>query len=261
MPTGVNPRFTDRVAIVTGGASGIGAATAKAFAAEGARVVVADIDRERGPQLATQIGGTFAWLDVADDGQVTRLVADTARTHGRLDVLVGCAFSTAFGSIESLGVAEWNRTLDVTLTPIFTGVRAAIPVMRARGGGAVVAVASVSGLAGDRGLAAYNAAKAAVINFTRSAALELARSAIRVNAVCPGLIDTPGLGRAFARLPERHALAEAAVPLGRLGRAEEAAHAILFLASDDASYITGTTLVVDGGLTAATGIPDLVPGI
>jgi meso-butanediol dehydrogenase/(S,S)-butanediol dehydrogenase/diacetyl reductase len=254
-------RFDDRVAVITGGASGIGAETAIALGREGARVVVADIDRERGPEVAAGAGGTFAWLDVADDGQVTRLVVDTARTHGRLDVLVTCAFSTAFGSIESLGLAEWNGTLAVTLTPVFTGLRAAIPVMRAQGGGAVVAVASVSGLAGDRGLAPYNAAKAAVVNFARSAALELARSNIRVNAICPGLIDTPALHRAFQRLPERRTVAEAAVPLGRFGRAEEAARAILFLASDDASYVTGTTLVVDGGLTAATGIPDLVPGI
>ena len=123
----MDARFDGRVAVVTGGASGIGAATAAVFAREGARVVIADVDRERGPQVATEIAGTFAWLDVADDGQVTRLVADTARTHGRLDVLVACAFSTAFGSIESLGVAEWNRTLAVTLTPIFTGVRAVIP--------------------------------------------------------------------------------------------------------------------------------------
>src|SRR5881397_1228207 len=101
-------RFTGRVAVVTGGASGIGAATATALAREGARVVLADVDRERGPRVAADVGGTFAWLDVADDGQVTRLVADTARTHGRLDVLVACAFSTAFGSIESLGLAEWN---------------------------------------------------------------------------------------------------------------------------------------------------------
>jgi len=254
-------RFDGRVAVITGGASGIGAATAIALGREGARVVIADVDRERGSEVAAGVAGTFAWLDVADDGQVTRLVVDTAREHGRLDVLVACAFSTAFGSIESLGLAEWNRTLAVTLTPVFTGVRAAIPVMRAQGSGAVVAVASVSGLAGDRGLAPYNAAKAAVINFTRSAALELARSGIRVNAVCPGLIDTPGLQRAFQRLPERRTVAEAAVPLGRFGRAEEAARAILFLASDEASYVTGTTLVVDGGLTAATSIPDLVPGI
>jgi meso-butanediol dehydrogenase/(S,S)-butanediol dehydrogenase/diacetyl reductase len=253
-------RFAGRVAIVTGGASGIGAATATALGAEGARVVVADFDRERGPNVARESGGTFEWVDVAEPGQVTRLVADTARTMGRLDVLVASAFATAFGSIESLGLAEWSRTLDVTLTPVFTGLRAAIPAMRAQGGGAVVNVASISGLGGDRGLAAYNAAKAGVINLTRTAALELARAGIRVNAVCPGLIATPALQRAFSRLPEREESARAAVPVGRFGRPEEVARAILFLASDDASYVTGTTLVVDGGLGAGTGIPDLVPG-
>jgi meso-butanediol dehydrogenase/(S,S)-butanediol dehydrogenase/diacetyl reductase len=253
-------RFAGRVAIVTGGASGIGSATAAGLAAEGARVVIVDVDRERGPSVAREIGGTFEWVDVADHGQVTRLVADTARTAGRLDVLVANAFATAFGSIESLGFAEWSRTIDVTLTPVFTGLRAAIPAMRARRGGAVVNVASISGFGGDRGLAAYNAAKAGVINFTRTAALELARAGIRVNAVCPGLIDTPALRRAFSRTPEREATARAAVPVGRFGRADEVARAILFLASDEASYVTGTTLVVDGGLGAGTGIPDLVPG-
>src|SRR5689334_479204 len=242
-------RFAGRVALVTGGASGIGAASAAAFAAEGARVVVADLDRERGPAVARDIGGTFEWVDVADHGQVTRLVADTARSLGRLDVVVANAFATAFGSIESLGIAEWSRTLDVTLTPVFTALRAAIPVMRAQGGGAVVNIASISGLGGDRGLAAYNAAKAAVVNLTRTAALELARAGIRVNAVCPGLIDTPALQRAFSRLPQQEGTARAAVPVGRFGRPDEVARAVLFLASDDASYVTGATLVIDGGLS------------
>ena len=253
-------RFAGRVAIVTGGASGIGAATVAALAREGARVVVADVDRERGPRVASDTGGRFQWVDVADDAQVTRLVADTAREAGRVDVIVSNAFATAFGSLESLGLAEWGRTLDVTLTPVFTALRAAIPVMRAQGGGSVVNIASISGLGGDRGLAAYNAAKAGVVNLTRTAALELARSRIRVNAVCPGLIDTPALERAIRRLPERLDAVRAAVPLGRFGRADEVARAIVFLASDDASYVTGTTLVVDGGLSAGTGIPDLVPG-
>src|SRR5581483_8227729 len=176
-------RFADRVVLVTGGASGIGAASSAAFAAEGARVVVADVDRERGPQVADAIGGRFEWVDVADDAQTTRLVAGTAQAFERLDVLVPTAFSTAFGSIESLGFAEWTRTIDVTLNAIFTALRAAIPIMKAQGSGAIVTVASISGLAADRGLAAYNAAKAGVVNLTRTAALELARPGIRVNAV------------------------------------------------------------------------------
>jgi meso-butanediol dehydrogenase/(S,S)-butanediol dehydrogenase/diacetyl reductase len=253
-------RFAARVAIVTGAASGIGAATAAAFAREGAHVVGFDVDRERGAAMAAATGGTFVAVDVADDAALERAIADAARAHGRLDVLVGCAFQTAVGPVERLGLAEWRRTLDVTLTAVFGGLRAAVPLMRRSGGGAVVNVASISGLAGDRGLAAYNAAKAGVVNLTRTAALELASAGIRVNAVCPGLIDTPALQRAFGRLPERAAAARAAIPLGRFGTADEVAAAIVFLAAPEAAYITGTTLVVDGGLTAATGIPTLVPG-
>jgi meso-butanediol dehydrogenase/(S,S)-butanediol dehydrogenase/diacetyl reductase len=147
----------------------------------------------------------------------------------------------------------------VTLTAVFTGLRAVVPLMRRQGGGAVVNVASISGLGGDRGLAAYNAAKAAVINLTRTAALELAPAGIRVNAVCPGLIDTPAIRRAFGRVPGRETTAREAIPLKRFGRPEEVACAILFLASEEASYITGSMIVVDGGITAGSGIPDLVP--
>ena len=254
-------RFAGRVALVTGGASGIGEATARALAAEGARVVVADCDRERGAQVAKEIDGHFDAVDVGIDTQLELTIGETARRLGRLDILVASAFATAFGSIPSLGLGEWTRTLDVTLTGVFTGLRAAVLAMRQVGGGVIVNVASVSGLRGDRGLSAYNAAKAGVINLTRSAALELAAAGVRVNAVCPGLIDTPALRRALGRVPAREAAVRAAVPLGRFGRAEEVARAILFLASDAASYITGTTLVVDGGLTAWSGIPDLVPGV
>src|SRR5579875_3153406 len=239
-------RFAGRVALVTGGASGIGAATARALAQEGARVVVVDIDRERGAAVAAACGGELAVADVADAAALAATVARAAAAHGRLDVLVSNA------------LAAWERTLAVTLTPAFTALRAALPHLPR--GGAVVHVASVSGLAGDRGLAAYNAAKAGLVNFTRAAALEVAAAGVRVNAVCPGLVDTPALARALERAPERAAALGAAVPLGRLGQPEEIAHAILFLASDEASYVTGTTLVVDGGLTAGTGIPALVPG-
>jgi meso-butanediol dehydrogenase/(S,S)-butanediol dehydrogenase/diacetyl reductase len=252
-------RFTGRVVIVTGGASGIGAATVRAFAAEGARIVVADVDRERGREVAGAAGGIFEAVDVGDAPMVHALVERTVVAFGRIDVLVSNAFATSLGPIERFALEAWTRTLEVTLTAAFTGLKAVVPVMRARGGGAVVNVASISGLGGDRGLAAYNAAKAGMINLTRTAALELAPAGIRVNAVCPGLIATPALARALGGAPEREARARAAVPGGRFGRREEVARAILFLASDDASYITGTTLVVDGGLTAGTGIPDLVP--
>ncbi len=253
-------RFADRVAVVTGGASGIGAATVAAFVAEGARVVALDVDGAAGDALVRGTGAVFEVVDVADHEALTRVVGETARTFGRIDVLVSNAFTTAFGAIESLGLAEWQRTLDVTLTAVFTGIRAVAPVMRAQGGGAIVNVGSISGQAADRGLAAYNAAKAGVINLTRAAALELAHARVRVNAVCPGLIDTPALRRAFGRLPEREAPVRAVVPLGRFGTAAEIAAPILFLASDDAAYVTGTTLVVDGGLAAGTGIPWLVTG-
>jgi meso-butanediol dehydrogenase/(S,S)-butanediol dehydrogenase/diacetyl reductase len=251
-------RFAGRVAIVTGGASGIGAATARALAAEGAGLVLVDVDRERGVAVAAEIDATFVPGDVADARLLARVIEDAARRLGRLDVLVSNAFATRAGTIERLGLEGWTRTLDVTLTAVFTGLQAAIPIMRAQGGGAVVNVASISGLAGDRGLAAYNAAKAGVVNLTRAAALELAPAGIRVNAVCPGLIATPALARALGDEPERERRARAAVPVGRFGRPEEVARAICFLASDDASYVTGTTLIVDGGLTAGTGIPDLV---
>src|SRR5216117_1189352 len=247
-------RFAGRVVIVTGGASGIGAATARAFSAEGARIVVADVDRERGREVAGATAGVFEAVDVADAAAVRALVERTVAAHRRIDVLVSNAFATSLGPIERFALDAWTRTLAVTLTAAFTGLQAVAPIMRAQGGGAVVNVASISGLGGD------NAAKAGMINLTRTAALELASAGIRVNAVCPGLIATPALARALGGAPEREERARAAVPVGRFGRREEVARAILFLASDDASYITGTTLVVDGGLTAGTGIPDLMPG-
>jgi len=251
-------RFEGKVAIVTGAASGIGAATARALAGEGARVVVVDIDREQGTKIAQEIDGCFEDVDVGDAGAVTRLVRDVAESARRLDVLVSNAFFTVAGPIETLDVTGWRQTLDVTATASFTALAAAIPSMRRQGGGAVVHVASISGLGGDRGLAAYNTAKGAVVNFTRAAALELASSGIRVNAVCPGVIDTPAIRRAFSIAPTREPVVRDAIPMRRLGRPEEIARAILFLASDDASYMTGAMLVVDGGLTASTGIPDIL---
>ncbi len=254
----MSKRFAGKVAIVTGAASGIGAATARALAEEGARVVVVDIDREQGARVAREINGRFEEVDVGDADAVDRLVRGVADSEGRLDVLVSNAFFTTVGPIETLDVAGWRMTLEVTLTASFTALRAAVPSMRRQGGGAVVHVASISGLGGDRGLAPYNTAKGAVVNFTRTAALELASANIRVNAVCPGVIDTPAIRRAFTVAPDRESTVRDAVPMRRLGRPEEIARAILFLASDDSSYMTGAMLVVDGGLTASTGIPDIL---
>lgn len=251
-------RFAERVVVVTGGASGIGAATARAFADEGARVVVADVDRGSGERVASEIGGRFRATDVAREADVGALVAETERALGAVDVLVSNAFVSAVGALETLSLAAWEQTMTVTLTAVFTGLRAVLPGMRRRGDGAVVNVASISGLGGDPGLAAYNAAKGGVVNLTRAAALEVAGSGVRVNAVCPGLVDTPALARAFHGSAERRRAAEAAIPMRRLARAAEVAAAILFLASDDASYVTGATLVVDGGLTAGSGVPESV---
>ena len=244
------------MAIVTGGGSGIGGATASLLARDGARVVVADVDAAAAERVACAVGGDARTVDVADRAQVDALVASVVREAGRVDVLVSNAFATAVGPLVDLPPAGWQRTLDVTLSAVFYGLQAVAPVMRRQGGGAVVHLASVSGLGGDRGLAAYNAAKAGVVNLTRTAALELAAWGIRVNAVAPGLIATPALQRALDRSPALPERARAAVPLGRLGTPDDVARTIAFLASDDAAYVTGATLVVDGGLSVGSGVPD-----
>ena len=272
-------RFEGKAAIVTGAASGIGAATARRLAREGAAVLIADINAAGAARVADEIsaaGGraVACETDVANPGAVEAMVARAVDAFGRLDVLHNNATLLEAGPIDKISVEGWNRTLAVNLTAPFLGIRAAIPIMRRQGGGAIVSTASISGLAGDYGLAAYNAAKAGVINLTRTAAIELARHRIRVNCVCPGGIATPLLGSLLGdNAPVPHWLhragaggdqesrrryrerLEQAHPLGRLGTADEIAAAVCFLASDDASFITGAALVADGGLTSHTGIP------
>ena len=253
-------KLDNKSAVVTGGGSGIGEATAKLFAVEGARVVVADIDESGGRRVAAEIGpaATFRRTDVSDPSQVEAMIKAAAEPTGRLDILFNNAFYTTSGPVGAMSIDGWNRTIAVTLSAVFYGMRFALPQMVAQGGGAIVNTASISGIRADYAMGAYNAAKAGVINLTRAAAIEYARKNIRVNAVCPGMIATPAvlngvIGR--SRNPERaRKHTEDVQPMGRLGEPGEIARVVLFLASDDASLMTGSIVVADGGVTAHTGL-------
>jgi meso-butanediol dehydrogenase/(S,S)-butanediol dehydrogenase/diacetyl reductase len=253
-------RFEGKVAIVTGGASGIGAATARRLRSEGARVAIADMNEALGEQLAKELAGAdagalFRATDVADLSEVEALVDAAVARFGRLDVLVNNAGIGSFGETPDLDPEQWHRVIAVDLHAVFYGCRAAIPELRRAGGGAIVNTASISGLRGDYGFAAYNAAKGAVVNYTRTLALDHGRDRIRANAVCPGPIDTP-LASVLMQNATIVAEYQRLVPLGRIGRPEDVAAAIAFLASDDAAYVSGACLEVDGGLTAHSGQPN-----
>jgi len=253
-------RFRDKVVLITGAASGIGAAAARRFAAEGAALVLGDLNEEGLASIRKEIetsGGRTAILptDVACRAQVEALTAAAASRFGGLDVVFNNAGIGAFGKTPDLDPEVWLRTFDVDVHSVFYGCRAAIPLLRERGGGSIVNTASISGLAGDYGLSAYNAAKGAVVNYTRAAAIEHARENIRINAVCPGPVETP-LAHSLLHHPRVESEYARAIPMGRPGRADEIASVAAFLASDDASYVTGAMIVVDGGLLAATGQPD-----
>jgi meso-butanediol dehydrogenase/(S,S)-butanediol dehydrogenase/diacetyl reductase len=249
-------RFDGRVAIVTGAASGIGAATARLLAKGGARVVVADI-ADTGAAVADETGGRFHRVDVSVEGEVGALVADTLAAEGRLDILVNNAGIGALGEVPDLPSETWRQVFAVDLDAVFWACRAAIPAIRAAGSGAIVNVASISGLAADHGFAAYNAAKAGLINLSRTMAIDHAKDGIRVNVVCPGLVDTP-LAGALAAIPGVMERFLSTIPIGRAIRPGEVAEVIAFLASDAASAMTGAVVTVDGGVTAHLGSPDYV---
>jgi meso-butanediol dehydrogenase/(S,S)-butanediol dehydrogenase/diacetyl reductase len=260
--TGVNrsagrPGIAGRVAVVTGAAHGIGAATAERLAADGARVAVCDIRGDAAEEVACKIhkaGGAAAafMADVADRKTVPDLVTRIEEKLGPIDILHNNAGRMVPGTAIGLELDEWDRTINLNMGSVFLMARYVLPGMRSRKRGAIVNSASMSGMVGEPGLIAYNATKAAIVNMTRQLAADFSRDGVRVNCVCPGWIDTGFNDVLFEGWSDEaiHELVERQVPLGRQGTAEEVADTVAFLCSDEARYITGHALVVDGGLTA-----------
>ncbi len=256
-------RLEGKVALITGAGSGIGKVAAERFAAEGAAVVVADIagaDAERVAEGIAGSGGTAhaVAVDVADEERVDAMVATAVDTYGGLHVLFNNAgiFPDDDGGVLETPPSTWQKVMEVNLKGVWLGCRAAIPAMLESGGGSIVNVASFVALVGAAtAQVAYTASKGGVLALTREVAVEYARRGIRVNALCPGPIETPLLAELLAD-PARRSRRLVHIPLGRFGRPEEIAAAALFLASDDSSFMTGSALVVDGGITAAYVTPE-----
>lgn len=263
-------RVEGKVAIVTGGASGIGRAAAESLASEGASVVVTDIDARQGEVVVEGIkaaGGkaVFYKQDVVDEALWGEIVASTVEEFGKLDVLVNNAGIAPGGPIVEMSLKDWRNLMEVNVDSVFLGTKYAIPAMAASGGGSIINISSVAGLQGAPGLTAYNATKGAVRLFTKGVAKECAmgQTGIRVNSVHPGIIDTAIWGKMDASMqesilppseganaPDVEAIAQMVqVPMGHAGKPQEIAAGILFLASDDSSHMTGSELVIDGGMT------------
>lgn len=251
-------RFENKVVIITAAASGIGLATAKRFAAEGATLALSDIEFEKLKHNAAEMSLPenklhVSRVDVSKPREIEDFINDTVKRFGGLDVLVNNAGVGAFGYVTEISPETWDRVIATTLSSVFYASRAALPHLIARKGN-IVNTASISGLVADVGFAVYNAAKGGVVNLTRALAIDHASDGIRVNAICPGVTETGST----AWMHNHPAIMQGFIdrlPTGRMGTSDEMASAILFLASEDASYITGTNLVVDGGLTAGTGQP------
>lgn len=242
-----------KIAIVTGASSGIGRASALRFAEEGARVVCADVDEAGGEETVRLIGGAavFQHTDVSDRAQAEALVQRAVDEFGGLDVAFNNAGTEGTMAPTADATDEiWDRTIAVNLTGVFYAMRAQIPALRARGGGSIVNCASIAGLVGFPNLPAYVASKHGVVGMTKSTALELAPEGIRVNALCPGVIDTPMVDRATGHDPEAKGGYAAAEPVHRLGRPEEMADVALWLCSERSSFVTGQAIAADGGWTA-----------
>ncbi len=247
-------RLDNKVAVITGAASGIGRATATLFAAEGARVVVADMDSTNGPALAEQLGGLYVGVNVADEASVKAMYDAVVAAFGGADVLFNNA-GISPSDDDSILVTEldaWRRVQDVNLTSVYLCCKYGIPLLLERGGGSVINTASfVAVLGSATSQISYTASKGGVLAMSRELGVQFARQGVRVNALCPGPVNTPLLRELFAKDPERAARRLVHVPMGRFGEAEEIAKAVLFLASDDSSFVTASTFLVDGGIHAA----------
>jgi meso-butanediol dehydrogenase / (S,S)-butanediol dehydrogenase / diacetyl reductase len=247
-------RLNGKVAVITGAASGIGAATARLFAQEGAKVVIADIRLEAAEATAASIratGGEAIALpvNVSDSAQVKTLIDRTIETYGALHILYCNAGVLLPDTVEEATEDAWHKSIAVNMTGTYLCCRYGVPELKKAGGGVILITASVSGMRGEKGSAAYNATKGGLINLNRHLAVEYAADRIRVNCICPGWIDTPFNDPIYEFSGLERSAIDKLIPLGRQGVPEEIATAALFLVSDDAAYITGQALVVDGGLT------------
>ena len=253
-------RLDGKVAVITGAASGIGRGTAVRFAGEGAAVVVADLNDEGGAAAVRECkenGGraVFQKTDVTSEASVKAMVDRAVKEFGRLDITFNNAgLGGALGSIEQTTVEDWDRTFAVLTRGVFLGIKHSVAEMRKAGGGSIISTASVAGLAGGYGPHAYSAAKSGVVNLTRSVALELAKDKIRVNCICPGGINTPIFNFLTSDREMTAQLLAPMHPMRRAGTPDDIANMALFLASDEAEWITGVAMVVDGGLTAGRDI-------
>ena len=247
-------RVAGKVALVSGAARGIGAATAQLLAQEGAAVVLGDVLETEGRQTAAGIvaaGGraTFMPLDVVSAASWRQVLAATVAAYGQLDVLVNNAGVSGRAAVAETDVETWDRVLEINGKGVFLGTKLAIPELRKAGGGSIVNISSIYGMVGSETSAAYHASKGAVRIFTKAAAIQYAADGIRVNSVHPGFVDSPMTAASHA-LPEVHNLRLSRTPLGRMGTPEDIAAGILYLASDESAFVTGSELVIDGGMTA-----------
>jgi meso-butanediol dehydrogenase/(S,S)-butanediol dehydrogenase/diacetyl reductase len=255
-------RLKDKVALVTGSGSGIGEATAKRLAAEGASVAVVDLNEDGAKRVVDEIrkaGGKAESFkaNIAMPEQVEAMVKFATDKFGRLDILHNNAIRLYTGRVGEMSLDHFRKAVEVGLTAYWYSIKCALSVMVPQGKGAIINTGSVSGLFGDYGLGAYNAIKAGVINLTRATAIEYARKGIRCNAVCPGAILTPPILKSRQAAPDGGRAMDNAIPMGRAGEPIEIANVVLFLASDESSYVNGAYIVADGGLTAHTGFPSV----